>query len=166
MQNSDMDERIILNKNLCEKYPFLVPRNRFSGKVVDDYNYSYTELDAMPDGWRIAFGEKMCEEIMQELNKIENEKVRFSYRIVQIKEKFGYLRWYTNWSTIGLDNIVRKYEQISERTCIRCGAAATKISDGWISPWCDSCANSLDINSFVPVDKYLEGAYEDAETSI
>lgn len=166
MQNSDMDERIILNKNLCEKYPFLVPRNRFSGKVVDDYDYSYTELDAMPEGWRFAFGEKICEEIMQELNKIENEKVRFSYRIVQIKEKFGYLRWYTNWSTIGLDNIIRKYEQISERTCIKCGAAATKISNGWISPWCDSCANSLDIGSFVPVDKYLEGAYEDEEISV
>ena len=166
MQNSDMDERIILNKNLCEKYPFLVPRNRFSGKVVDDYDYSYTELDAMPEGWRFAFGEKICEEIMQELNKIENEKVRFSYRIVQIKEKFGYLRWYTNWSTIGLDNIIRKYEQISERTCIKCGAAATKISNGWISPYCDGCAKSLGIDSFVPVDKYFKGAYEDEETSV
>lgn len=160
-----MDE-IQRNKELCEKYFFLVPTNRWTGKVVDDYDYSYTELDAMPDGWRIAFGEKMCEEIMQELNKIENEKVRFSYRIIQIKEKYGYLRWYTNWSTTGLDDIIRKYEQISERTCIKCGAAATKISNGWISPYCDGCAKSLGIDSFVPVDKYLEGAYEDEETSV
>lgn len=55
---------------------------------------------------------------------------------------------------------------MSERTRVICGSGATKISDGWISPWYDSCANSLDINSFVPVDKYFEKAYEDKKTFI
>lgn len=45
------------NKQLVEKYPFLLPRNRWTGKVQEDYDYSYTELDGMPDGWRKAFGE-------------------------------------------------------------------------------------------------------------
>ena len=45
------------NKQLCEKYPFLLPRNRWTGLVHPDYDYSYTELDAMPTGWRKAFGE-------------------------------------------------------------------------------------------------------------
>ena len=162
-----MDE-IQRNKELCEKYFFLVSTNRWTGKVVDDYDYSYTELDAMPEGWRFAFGEKICEEIMQELNKIENKKVRFSYRIVQIKEKFGYLRWYTNWSTIGLDNIIRKYEQISERTCIKCGAAATKISLGWISPWCDECAKEvIKCDNLINIEDYFnEEDKDDEETSI
>lgn len=93
------------NKALLEKYPWLTPTNRWTGKKITDcmngkqkgfwlndsdkypeYDYTYTELDDMPDGWRIAFGDQMCEEIHQELVKFNflNE-----YRIVQIKEKYG-----------------------------------------------------------------------------
>ncbi len=79
------------NKALVEKYPFLLPRNRFSDEVIDDYDWLYTEMDSMPDGWRKAFGDQMLEEI-------KNELVKFNfldkYRILQIKEKYGTLRWY------------------------------------------------------------------------
>ncbi len=44
------------NQKLIERFPFLIPRNRWTGKVPEDYDYSYTELDSMPDGWRKAFG--------------------------------------------------------------------------------------------------------------
>lgn len=47
---------------------------------------SYTELDAMPDGWRKVFGIQMCKEIKQELKKYN---YLYKYRITQIKEKFG-----------------------------------------------------------------------------
>lgn len=162
-----MDE-IQRNKELCEKYFFLVPTNRWTGKVVDDYDYSYTELDAMPEGWRIAFGEKICEEILQELNKIEDEQVRFSYRIIQIKEKYGYLRWYCNWDTDEISKIIRKYEKFSERTCVKCGAPATKISLGWISPWCDECAKEvIKCDNLINIEDYFnEEDKDDEETSI
>ena len=55
------------NQKLIERFPFLMPRNRWTGKVPEDYDYSYTELDSMPDGWRKAFGEQMCEDIREEL---------------------------------------------------------------------------------------------------
>ena len=71
------------NRKLCEKYPFLIPRNRWSGmriteaqdggywpgnpEAIPEYDYEYTELDSMPEGWRKAFGIQMCEEIKQEL---------------------------------------------------------------------------------------------------
>ena len=48
------------NQKLIERFPFLIPRNRWTGKVPEDYDYSYTELDSMPDGWRKAFGEQMA----------------------------------------------------------------------------------------------------------
>ncbi len=35
--------------------------------------------------------------------------------------------------------IIQKYEYISEKTCIVCGRPATKISTGYISPYCDDC---------------------------
>ena len=161
MQNSDMDERIILNKSLCEKYPFLLPRNRFSGEVVEDYDYSYTELDAMPDGWRKVFGEQMCEEIQNELNKLSGED-KLKYRIMQIKEKYGSLRWYTNWTTDGLEKVIAKYEAESCRTCCKCGALATKISLGWISPWCDECAERVkQCDALMPIEEYFKEEEEE-----
>lgn len=143
------------NKKLVERFPFLIPRNAWSGKKITDgagfwpgapdkipeYDYEYTALDYMPTGWRKAFGEQMCQEIMDELVK---ENIVDEYYPVQVKEKYGFLRWYTNFSTKELDNIVRKYEDLSEKTCIICGAPATKYTVGWISPYCDKCASKYD----------------------
>lgn len=151
------------NKELCKKYPFLIPRNRWTGEVVEDYDYSYTELDAMPDGWRKVFGEQMCEEIQNELNKLSEED-KLKYRILQIKEKYGYLRWYSNWHTDEIAKIITKYEELSERTCIKCGAPATKISLGWISPWCDECAKEVTkCDRLISIEDYFSEGEEDEE---
>ena len=109
-------------------------------KILDKIFFlpSYTELDAMDSGWRKAFGIQMCKEIKTELKK---HKFLYKYRIVQIKEKFGGLRWYD--AGIPKDSkiwdIVDKYTQISYKTCVVCGKPATKISKGWICPYCDDC---------------------------
>ena len=125
------------NKQLVEEYPFLMPRD-WEDKPLEDYDYSFTILDEMPTGWRNAFGEQMCAEIKAALGP-DLEK----YRIEQVKEKFGELRWYTNWTSDALEDIIEKYAELSARTCISCGAPATKISIGWISPWCDECSKGL-----------------------
>ena len=97
---------------------------------------SYTELDAMESGWRKTFGIQMCKEIRAALlNK--GWKYLFKYRIMQIKEKFGELRWYDEFSTQDIQYIISKYEDISRHTCIVCGKPATKMSTGWYSPYCD-----------------------------
>ena len=66
----------------------------------------------------------------------------YKYRIFQIKEKWGYLHWYDSGypNNSKVYDIVRKYEQISAKTCVVCGKPATKMSTGWISPYCDDCA--------------------------
>ena len=63
------------------------------------------------------------------------------WRIVQIKEKYGMLRVYDNGYKAGskIQDIIAKYEDMSARTCIICGKPATKITTGWISPFCDEC---------------------------
>lgn len=137
------------NKRLCKRYPFLRPRNRFDDIIMWEHPkwdwryarpYEWTELDAMPDGWRKAFGKQMCEEIR---NALIEENYLYKYRIVQIKEKYGSLRWYDWASSKKVQDIIDKYEEISTHTCIRCGRPATKISLGWISPFCDECAEKL-----------------------
>lgn len=76
------------NKELIERYPFLLPRNVWTDKVDEDFDYSWTLLDEMPDGWRKAFGEMVCEEIRNELLRF-GEKALEEYRIEQIKEKYA-----------------------------------------------------------------------------
>ena len=134
-------EKIVeFNKSLLEKYPWLTPRNRWTDEIVEDYDYTYTELDTMPEGWRIAFGDRMVEEIDQELKKFNYVD---NYRILEIKEKWGGLRWYDSGyprdSKIG--KIIQKYEELSFKTCICCGKPAEWMSKGWISPYCTACAD-------------------------
>lgn len=123
------------NKELCERYPFLLPRD-WEDKVPKGYDYSYTKLDEMPVGWRIAFGEQMCADIMEILEK---ENTVEEYRVLQIKEKFGELRWYSNYYNEELENIIRKYTELSRETCIRCGKPAEFMNAGWMSAFCGDC---------------------------
>ena len=159
------------NKRLCDRYPFLIPWNRMSGMLITDaknggywpgntsavpeYDYEYTELDDMPDGWANAFGEKMCEEIRDAL--IEDDDLD-RYRVMQIKEKYGSLCWFDNGVKINsrVHDIIRRYEDISTRTCVVCGKPATQITLGWISPFCDDCCINCGNGRSVPIEKYYE----------
>ena len=128
------------NKELIDKYPFLKIDDPFwDDEPILNSDYSFTMLDEMPSGWRESFGEQLCEELRTVLVK---EGLLEKYRIHQIKEKFGSLRWYGNFENDSIAKILEKYEEKSKYTCIRCGAPATKISLGWISPYCDNCVNS------------------------
>ena len=128
------------NKDLLEKYPWLTPYNVWTGEPLEDYDYEYTWADDISLGWRLAFGDQMLEELDQLLKKYNFED---KYRIVQIKEKYGGLRWYDNGFpeeghkeyTDWLD----KYEDLSFRTCIRCGKPAIGFTKGWIMPLCKDC---------------------------
>lgn len=127
------------NKELIESYPFLRPRNRWTDKIIEDADY--TELDAMEPGWREAFGEQMCQEIKEALIKSE---MLDSFRILDIKEKYGMLRFYCNVddSQHSILNIIGKYENLSKNTCCKCGEATDKKHLGL--PLCDSCIEKIE----------------------
>ena len=150
--NKLMIEIIEHNKELIEEYPFL--------KLKDNYDdmMTYTWLDNMPIGWRIAFGEQMCKEIKEEL--VKNNELDF-YEIIDIKEKFGGLRWYDNSYLPGIQFIKAKYEALSEKTCITCGKPAKWISGGWISPYCDECATKQAKARGVDINKIFKKIQED-----
>ena len=132
------------NKDLLEKYPWLTPYNVWTGEPLEDYDYEYTLADDIPRGWRIAFGDQMIEELDQLLKKYNLEK---EYRITQIKEKYGALRWYDNgFPEEGWEEYMDwlcKYEDLSFRTCIRCGKPAIGLTKGWIMPLCKDCMKDM-----------------------
>ena len=138
LPDEEINKIVEYNKFLIERYPFLLPRNVWTDEIDPDYDYTYTWLDDMPNGWRLAFGLDLVDEIYQELVKYDFVD---KYRIIQIKEKWGGLRWYDNGvpHDSKVYDIIRKYEEMSFKTCIKCGKPATRISTGWISPFCDNC---------------------------
>ena len=110
---------------------------------------TYTELDALDKGWRKAFGIRICKDIKRSLLKEGGRKRLKEYRIVQIKEKYGSLRWYDSGGNIEImREIIPKYEEESLHTCICCGKLATKISKGWISPYCDKCIGNREYTEY------------------
>ena len=154
---ADFSEEQRCSYELCMKYPFLVPRDIFTGEEDEDYDYSYTYMDSIPNGWRISFGEQWASDVQAAINKLPEEE-RDIVRVIQLKEKYGMFRQYFAHCTDELRDIVYKYEDLSERTCIECGAPATKISTGWISPWCDKCAEKVH-DKFVSVEEWFDGGW-------
>jgi len=77
--------KIYKNKKLCRKYPFLIPRNVWTGEISENYNFEDTYNDWLAPGWRKAFGKKLWKElsIVLKEHNYENE-----FYFTQIKEKW------------------------------------------------------------------------------
>lgn len=131
------------NKAMKRLYPWLIMRNVWNDEVIDSDDDTI-ELDLMPKGWRYAFGDEMCEEIDKVLKKANYQN---DYRILEIKEKYGSLRWYTNSIPEKIfkehDKIIQKYEKLSEHTCIICGENGKMTNHGWLMPLCKDCEDEL-----------------------
>ena len=140
-----MEEIKQKNKELLEKYPWLYPVSEYTGKPLENYDYSFTWMDDIPLGWNIAFGKQMVEELGALLEKYNYQD---EYSICQIKEKFGGLRWYDNgFPTEGYEEYkewLDKYEELSYKTCIDCGKPAKYFTRGWITPICEDCAKEYE----------------------
>ena len=131
----------IKNFILCKKYPFIRVKNVWTHKK---YGYSSTELDMLPYGWKIKFGEDICKELSELFKKSQVKHFNRKYFITQIKEKYGTLRWYDNGVPEDIFkeymDIINKYEELSAKTCICCGEEAeTRNVGGWYEPLCDKC---------------------------
>ena len=142
-----------LNKKLCERYPFIIPRNRWTDEILWENKYSwyychpyaFTELDSFPKGWYKAFGRQMMEEIREDCIK---HNFLDKLRIMQIKEKYGGLRFYVG--SIPRDSkifeIIHKYEDMSEHFCEYCGRPSENHDIGgyWLSTICPKCQRKMD----------------------
>lgn len=98
---------------------------------------TYTEWDALEyglPGWYKAFGKKLLHEMAKQLKK---DKMLYSFRITDIKEKWGSLQIYCGAASKEMYALLHKYENLSYHTCITCGKPAKYLSNGWICPYCE-----------------------------
>lgn len=55
---------------------------------------------------------------------------------VQVKEKFGTLRFYTNFGATSVDEAINKAEQLSCTTCMTCGKPGQLMAARWLYTAC------------------------------
>lgn len=61
-------------------------------------------------------------------------------KILQVKEKFGGLRFYPETFPDGGHEVCQKYESLSFKTCEKCGNEGQLRSGGWVQTLCDEHA--------------------------
>lgn len=124
------------NKRLIEYFPFLQPRNVWTDKILEDYDYDYIlGVGDLPYGWERLFL-LYCKHLKVELDKFNfTDKFRFS----QIKEKYGDMRLYNNGypKDSKCSDLEYIYSHLSTYVCQECGKPAKYESRGWIAQECE-----------------------------
>lgn len=61
--------------------------------------------------------------------------------VIQIKEKFGTLRFYINSMDEDINKVISIAERKSSKICENCGKKGEQRTGGWIKTLCDKCNN-------------------------
>ena len=79
-----------------------------------------------------------------EVDRIALKKLRWDpqtgFAVVQVKEKFGGLRYYINAGNARIYNLITLAERLADVTCENCGRLGKERPGGWIQTLCDECA--------------------------
>lgn len=94
------------NKEWNEKYPFLKVIG-FSGELLSD---EYSWIDCMPEVWQESFGVQLCDDLAAAIKEDNVE----DFEILDLKEKWYALRIYTNCDSPKVNEVIEKYEKMSQ----------------------------------------------------
>ena len=97
------------------------------------------------EGWKCLY-EPIIEWIKNyNINKDKEQQIE----IHQIKEKFGGLRFYCNFYTDELKEMIREAEQESFRTCEFCGTKENvgHTVSGWYTTCCENCITEMSLKN-------------------
>lgn len=82
--------------------------------------------------------------LVEELNK-QLSSICPDYKITQIKEKFGGLRFYTNEVPNEAWDIIEQFEEKSYSICDECGETGKlRKKGGWLRTICDKCEKEME----------------------
>lgn len=126
--------------------------SELDAKLVEKYPKIFSDRFGIPQETLMCFGfehgdgwyniiDKLCENIQSHIDwhNRAGEKVP-QLVAVQVKEKFGALRFYTGPSTDYIRGMIAMAESMSEVTCEECGSPGKRRSGGWIRTLCDEHA--------------------------
>jgi hypothetical protein len=88
------------------------------------------------DGWFDILW-RLCADLEPLVVEIEKETGE-RFRVLQVKEKFGTLRFYVSGHTDAIDRRIAEAQEESSRTCEICGQPGRRHeAGGWIQVTCD-----------------------------
>jgi len=120
-----------LDKQLCEKYPLIfAQRNGSPQKTAMCWGFE------CGNGWHDLI-DLLCANIQ---NHIKYGRDVPTFIAMQVKEKFGTLRFYGDGGDEYISGLIRMAESMSGRICELCGNKGKVIEDnGWITTRCNTC---------------------------
>src|SRR5579885_1144893 len=109
-------------------------------QLIKDYPRTLSKVQygiSCREGWFVLL-RGICALIEYEIERLPVELQEQVYA-VQIKQKFGGLRFYMEHSTPKIDGAIALAEELSNNTCEVCGStnAGHKQVGGWIGTLCD-----------------------------
>jgi len=136
-----------LQEKLYQKYPDIFVQNNY-GQYQSTI---YCEITC-GDGWYNLI-DRLCGQIMSHVVnhnnyidfKIKQGKVNDlpekldAVKAVQVKEKFGGLRFYVSGGDERIDGAISMAESISYCICETCGNKGSQTKVGWIRTLCENC---------------------------
>ena len=123
-------------KKLFEKYPRLFPEEerKYPRKSLMKYSFG------VKDGW-FDLIDKLCADIQNRINMEKKKNSEYKQvRVVQVKEKMGGLRFYTERADEKIADMIHKAERESYKICEVCGKEG-KLTNAliWFKTLCESC---------------------------
>ena len=84
--------------------------------------------------------EKILNEFAENHKQVEGEENEIIEMFaVQVKEKYGTLRFYMSLETDEISDLIHEAEALSSQTCESCGASAKMRGTRWLEVKCDAC---------------------------
>ena len=119
-------------------------REELEKKLFDRFNFFYPEKGAgktrMIDGF--ACGDGWFNIILDLCLKIESLRPSKAFEVVQVKEKFGGLRFYTHGANEKIYSLIKEAEKTASKTCELCGSTdevKKRTRNGWVKNICKRC---------------------------
>lgn len=134
---------IELDKKLCEKYPKIFANRRgLPTETLMCFGFEHG------DGWYQILN-SLCGQIQNHLDRINRkEEIVKQVVAVQVKEKFGGLRFYYEGGDDEIRGMVRMAESWAAVTCEQCGNPGRMRTGGWIRTLCDEHAQGREVVNF------------------
>lgn len=119
-----------LDDALCRDFPLLY-RARYDRMETTCMCWGF----CCGDGWEPLI-RKLSEKLEPLVQAIPEEERPV---VIQVKEKFGGLRFYMTTETEEMSKAIEEAEVVSFRTCEECGQPGSLTGNSWVVTLCEEC---------------------------
>ena len=126
--------RAELERRLAERWPHWFGIDGDSRHMLLPFGFEHG------DGW-FDLVWRLCDRLESVVAAAEKE-TGLSFQVLQVKQKFGGVRFYTNYSNDAISRLVETAQTESIHICEVCGGHGRRRSTDWVETKCEEHANA------------------------